>query len=163
MATTFRTKRIPQLQPAVSVSGNDVIVLQQASGTKRTVVDALKDYISADLAQARDIQLRKNNGYLQWRYAGDISWINLVSLEELQGPPGSGSLSQMVFTADGVKKIFNGISGIISSDALKCIVTVGGATQQPNVSYTVSTENGGSVIFDEAPPNNLAITVCVFQ
>jgi len=161
--TTLKTKKIPQLNLAGAVYGTDQVVINQRGATKRATIDLLREAITSDFAHARDIEIRKSDGYIQWKYVDSTSWTNLVPLLELQGPPGSGSLSQTVFTADGVKKIFNGISGIISSDALKCNVTVGGLTQTPNVSFTVSTENGGSVIFDEAPPASLKISVCVFQ
>jgi hypothetical protein len=161
MAT--KVKKIPQLNLASYVASPDLFVINQNGITKRATFALLKDTITRDFEHARDIQLRKTDQYIQWRYVGDLMWTNLVPLSELQGPPGLGSTTQTVFTADGVKKIFNGISGISSNNALKCIVTVGGATQEPGISYTVSTENNGSVIFDEAPPANLAITVCVFQ
>lgn len=38
----------------------------------------------------REVQLRNNSTHIQWRYAGDVSWINLVALSEITGPPGSG-------------------------------------------------------------------------
>jgi len=157
-------KSISELKSANPLNNADLFVVEQRVGGMRKVTyGILRQGLTGEGGSGRQISLRKSNGYIQWQAAGDPTWTDLVSLEELQGPPGSGSLSQQVFTGDGVKKIFNGISGIISADALKCVVTVGGATQQPNTSYTVSTEDGGSVIFDEAPPNNLAITVCVFQ
>lgn len=160
----IKAKKISQLLAAIALHDEDLFVIKQSVGTRSTTLLALREYIGAlDGGVSKDIELRKSDGYIQWKYVGDTVWNNLVALSDLQGPGGSGSLSQQVFAGDGVKKIFNGISGIISSDALKCIVTVGGATQQPNVSYTVSTEEGGSVIFDEAPPDNLTITVCVFQ
>ena len=161
MAT--KVKKIPQLNTATSVSGTDLFPVDQKNKTKKVSLDLLKNFIVEDFAHARDIQLRKADGYIQWKYADSLTWTNLIPLTELQGSSGTGSLSQTVFIADGIKKIFNGISGILSSDALKCIVTVGGATQQPFAAYTVSTENNGSIIFDETPPANLPITVCVLQ
>lgn len=161
MAT--KVKKIPQLNTATSMFSSDLFVINQSNITKKATFALLKQAITEDFNHARDIQLRKNNEYIQWRYVGDISWINLVPLSDLQGPPGLGSISQRVFVGDGTNKIFNGISGILSSDALKCIVTVGGVTQQAYASYSVSTESGGSVIFSEAPPANLPVTVCVFQ
>lgn len=156
-------KKIPQLNPATSVSSSDLFVVNQNNATKKATFGLLKQYILDDFTQARDIQLRKGNGYIQWRYAGDSEWINLVSLIELQGPPGGGAVTQVVFTGDGVQKIFNPISGIISSDALKCIVTVGGVSQQPYIAFTVSADNMGTITFDEAPPFNLPVTICTFQ
>lgn len=161
MAT--KVKKIPQLNLATSISSPDLFVISQNGLTKKATFALFKDSITQDLEHARDIQLRKNDQYIQWRYVGDLNWINLVPLEDLKGPPGQGNLTQSAFLGDGVKKIFNGISGIISADALKCIVTVGGVTQQPYVSYTVSTEDGGSLIFDEAPPLNLPVTICTLQ
>ena len=159
----IKAKKISQLPLADSLHDTDLFVVKQSSVTKATTLLALSEYIGTGGTSARDIELRKNGEYIQWKYVGDIAWNNLVALADLQGPAGSGSLSQVSFAADGIKNIFNGISGISSTDPLKYIVTVGGVTQQPGISYTVSTENGGSLIFDEIPPANLAITVCVFQ
>lgn len=36
----------------------------------------------------REIELRIYAGYIQWHYIGDVSWKNLISLDELRGPKG---------------------------------------------------------------------------
>ena len=39
--------------------------------------------------QGESIELRTSGGFIQWRVIGDPSWINLISLEALEGPAGS--------------------------------------------------------------------------
>lgn len=39
--------------------------------------------------QGESIELRTSGGFIQWRVVGDTSWINLISLEALEGPAGS--------------------------------------------------------------------------
>ena len=41
-----------------------------------------------DGEDGREIELQKGATYIQWRYVGDPSWINLVSLAELKGAKG---------------------------------------------------------------------------
>jgi len=36
----------------------------------------------------REIELREDGTYIQWRYVGAPSWTNLVALSDLQGEPG---------------------------------------------------------------------------
>ena len=40
-------------------------------------------------ADAREIELRKSATAIQWRYAGDSEWTDLVALAEITGPAGS--------------------------------------------------------------------------
>ena len=40
-------------------------------------------------ADAREIELRKSGTTIQWRYAGDSEWTDLVTLAEITGPAGS--------------------------------------------------------------------------
>ncbi len=39
-------------------------------------------------ADGRQIELRVEDGYIQWHYVGDENWINLISLEEIKGDIG---------------------------------------------------------------------------
>ena len=159
-------KKIPQLVPATSVSDSDLVLLTQSNVTKKATFGLLKKYMADEFVHARDIQIRKYNGYIQWRYAGDSAWTNLVALQDLQGPqgpPGAGSSVQSTFTGDGVTKIFNGISSIFYTNALKYNVSVGGVVQEPFVAYNISLADGGSLIFEEAPPLDIPISIIAFQ
>jgi len=40
-------------------------------------------------SDGREIELSVDFGYIVWRYVGDLSWINLVSLSTLTGPAGA--------------------------------------------------------------------------
>lgn len=57
-------------------------------------------------ADAREIELRKSETAIQWRYKGDADWINLVLLEDIagkQGIPGKDgkAITSVVIKADG--------------------------------------------------------------
>ena len=157
-------KKIPQLKPAVAVGDSDLMLINQSGVTKKTTFGLLKRYLTEDFPSARDVELRRSSGYIQWRYAGESSWINLVALTDITGPAGGlSSRPTTYFTGTGAQLVFSPVPGLINSEATKCIVTVGGLVQLANSSYTVSTDLEGSVIFDEAPPLGQSISVQIFQ
>jgi len=43
----------------------------------------------ADGSDGREVQLQTTGTHVQWRYAGDVSWTDLVSLATITGPAGS--------------------------------------------------------------------------
>lgn len=47
-------------------------------------------------ADGREVEFRVGATHVQWRYAGDTTWINLIAIEDLrgdQGPPGETAIS----------------------------------------------------------------------
>jgi len=40
-------------------------------------------------SSGREVQIQNNGSYIQWRYVGDPSWINIVALSDLKGNPGN--------------------------------------------------------------------------
>jgi hypothetical protein len=79
------------------------------------------------------------------------------------GDGGANSGETTYFPSDGVKTSFKPVPGITSTDATKYLVVVGGVAQQANVSYTVSSAEGGTLQFTEAPPVNNNISIQSFQ
>jgi len=65
----------------------------------------------ANGSDGREVQLSVGNDFIRWRYVGDAEWLNLVSLETLQGKPGTDG-------RDGVDGIAgnNGVDGINGKD-----------------------------------------------
>ena len=43
-------------------------------------------------SDGKEVELRKNTTHVQWRYVGDVSWIDLVPLTEITGPKGETGL-----------------------------------------------------------------------
>lgn len=41
-----------------------------------------------DGADGREVELRVSGGFIQWRYVGEATWINLISLDSLRGTDG---------------------------------------------------------------------------
>lgn len=84
----------------------------------------------------RQIELRNNGEYIQWRYVGDDVWTNLASLEELKGAKGddgNGIVSMEKTSSDGPVdtytvtftdgstfefRVTNGLSSISSQNGL---------------------------------------------
>jgi len=163
----LKAKNIPQLPPVTALADYDIMIFQQGTTTRRGTVGLLKQTIGQDIVQGRDIQLRVSDGYIQWKYAGTSTWQNLVALEDLKGAKGDTGSAQIsepaFFTGDGTRKVFSPVPGLTSTNAYKCEVAVGGIVQQAVVSYTVSLADGGSLIFDEAPPANIAVSIQPLQ
>jgi len=82
------------LQPLTTLSegGTETGTVQHEN---RQPYMALNYYVVAtpcpegtDGIDGREIELRKNSGWVQWRYVGEGSWINLMSFADLRGEPG---------------------------------------------------------------------------
>lgn len=105
-------------------------------------------------ADAREIELRNNGEYIQWRYVGDSSWINLVALEDLKGEQGkqgsngfsptvsitpvSGGARIEITDIDGVHvaTILDGTDGTDGTDGFSPIVEVTPTSTGHTVSIT---------------------------
>lgn len=57
--------------------------------TKFKIGDGVTPWNSVGFFEGRLIELGTGGGYIRWRYVGDPTWTNLVSLESLRGPQGS--------------------------------------------------------------------------
>jgi hypothetical protein len=53
----------------------------QAEVSLGTTIEASVILTGAD---GRNIELQSNSTHIQWRYVGDVTWTNLVALEDLQ-------------------------------------------------------------------------------
>lgn len=73
--------------------GDELVAVVQAGATVRIPSSALKG-LKGDPgdpgADGREVELQKGTTHIQWRYVGDPTWIDLVSLDDITGPPGSG-------------------------------------------------------------------------
>lgn len=170
-------KRIPDLRPAAPLKSSDMLIVSQyVQGTnkvRRTTVGAVKDVIISGfpndpfsggsgggsggnlVIDENTVRVRINNEFIQWSFQ-DGSWYNLIKLSDLK----TAAVPEMsFFTGNGVQKEFGPVAGLTNSNPNKCLVVIGGVTQRPTISYTLSTDNGGKIIFDEAPPKDLEITV----
>ena len=163
MSQFNQLKRISDLKPAVELAGADLLIVSQNNAIRKTTVDLIAQKISSQVKDSSKIVFRIDSGYIQWQYVGDRLWNNLVSLAELQGPPGSFSNITTRFAGDGVRKVFAPVAGIITTEARKCTVAVGGVVQTAGISYTVSPVNNGILTFDEAPPNGVDVTIQPYQ
>jgi hypothetical protein len=71
--------------------------------------------IGVDGDDGREVELQTSATHVQWRYAGDVSWTNLVALADIKGDPGPGSTyvesSPIAFaaTTDGSHSFAHGL------------------------------------------------------
>jgi hypothetical protein len=73
-----------------------------------------------------------------------------------QGPPGvpgtgggggGGNWYYSHFTGNGIVRAFFPIQGFSTTDAARYQVVIDGVTQEPNFSFDIVDENGGTVLF----------------
>ena len=57
--------------------------------TKFKIGDGVTAWNTLGFYEGRLIELGTGGGYIRWRYVGDPTWTNLVSLASLQGPTGA--------------------------------------------------------------------------
>ena len=91
-----QTKTIPELDPIVSLTNQDLIIVHQGAldgiggETKKATVALLREaLLGASGNTAREVELRNSGQYLQWRYTGDSNWTNLVSVASITGAIGA--------------------------------------------------------------------------
>jgi hypothetical protein len=165
-------KRIADLRPAEPLKTSDLLIVSQyiqgTSKVRRTTVGAIRDIVAAGIkgtssggggsgsvVDPDNVKIRVENGIIQWQ-PEDGPWYNLISLATLR----SALVPQIsFFDGDGVKLEFGPVPGLSSADPNKCLVVVGGVVQQPTYSYTLDLNGGGKIIFSEAPPKTVKISV----
>ncbi|CAA2409866.1 tail assembly protein [Xanthomonas phage Bosa] len=71
-------------------SGEVGILMDPGQAVKLKVGDGTKKWSQLDFfaSDGKPVQLRAADGFIQWNYVGDTSWINLVSLDSLRGADG---------------------------------------------------------------------------
>lgn len=169
-------KRIPDLRAADPLKSSDLFIVSQyvqgANKVRKVSVGAIKEAIIAGFpndptgggggggggtieVDENTVHVRINNEFIQWNFQ-DGPWYNLIKTTDLV----DASVPEISFFAgDGEQLEFGPVTGLTSSNPNRCTVVVGGVVQRPTISYTISTDSGGKVIFDEAPPPDLDISV----
>lgn len=64
------------------------IYIKQADGTLKGTGVTLPTSSSGTGTDGREIELQATTDYIQWRYVGDSTWINLIALSDLKGQKG---------------------------------------------------------------------------
>lgn len=65
----------------------------------------------------REVELRKTDYYVQWRYVGDPDWIDLIPINEITGPSGDNGTS---FTIKGSVELITHLDDIVSPQIGDC-------------------------------------------
>lgn len=68
--------------------GDELVAVVQAGATVRVPSSALKGLQGDPGDDGREVELQKGATHIQWRYVGDPTWTDLVSLDDITGPPG---------------------------------------------------------------------------
>jgi hypothetical protein len=74
----------------------------------------------------------------------------------MTGPPGlpgtsaAGNWYLSQFTGDSIKSSFYPIAGYSTTDAARYEVVIDGVQQEPNYSFDILADNGGTILFPEA-------------
>jgi hypothetical protein len=96
-----------------------------SSGT--TFIPGTPSGVGTPGVDGRDIELQRGTTYIQWRYVGDLVWIDLVPLVELHGTNGTNGLNG----TDGVTPI----KGVDYNDGAPGTPGVNGVTPTKGVDY----------------------------
>lgn len=91
----------------------------------------------ADGSDGREVEIQNSGTQIQWRYVGDVSWTNIVSIAAITGPTGA-----------------TGSTGSTGSAGTAATIAVGNITTgAPGSSATVTnTGTSGAAVFDFAIP-----------
>lgn len=121
-------------------------------------------------ADGREVEIQNSGTHIQWRYVGDVSWTNIVSLATITGPTGAtgatGSQGIQGIQGDtgatgsqgpqGIQGIQGdpGATGSTGSAGAAATIAVGNVTTgAPGSSATVTnTGTSGAAVFDFAIP-----------
>lgn len=60
-----------------------------SADTKFKIGDGVTPWNGISFFEGRLVELGTGGGFIRWRYVGDTTWTNLVSLESLRGPTGN--------------------------------------------------------------------------
>jgi hypothetical protein len=73
----------------------DLVALSEITGPTGATGTAGTNGV--DGTDGQEVQLRVDSGYIQWKYEDDVSWTNLVLLEDLKGDTGeTGAAGQSI-------------------------------------------------------------------
>jgi hypothetical protein len=96
MTDTLFPARIQDITPAVALARTDLFPIGQddaslRSGTLDLLIQFLIEQMSGIFSDGEDgksAELRVSAGKVQWRQAGTVTWIDLFTLTDVQGPKG---------------------------------------------------------------------------
>lgn len=95
--------------------------------TKFKIGDGVTAWNTLGFYEGRLIELGTGAGYIRWRYVGDPTWTNLVSLASLQGPTGATGPAGAAGLSAYQVAVANGFAGT-QAQWLESLVGEDGAT-----------------------------------
>jgi hypothetical protein len=94
-----------------------------------------------------------------------LVWNAANNIWEPQNQQGITTTARTRYIGNGLQTAFFPIQGYIDNDKLKMIVAINGILQdsdETNNAFVLSSDNGGTITFLTAPPNNATIVVRLF-
>lgn len=95
-----------QLQSQLAATLQLIGIIPGAGSTFETVrlsnaalVAFVEQYAGTDGTNGKEVELRQGTTHIEWRYAGDIAWKQLIAISELKGPAGEKIMLQKSSTA----------------------------------------------------------------
>lgn len=84
-------------------------------------------------SDGRQVNLRVSDGYIQWQYAGDSAWVNLIAVSSLKGDAGTnGSSVELRVTAQHIQW------RLVGASTWNDLVTIAQITGPPGSNATVT-------------------------
>lgn len=71
------------------LSAYEIALQQGFEGTEEEWLDFLRGEPGEDGIDGEEVELRSDGTHIQWKYADEVMWNNLVPLEDLRGPAGN--------------------------------------------------------------------------
>ena len=81
-----------------SISWTNLVSLASITGPAGTNgTNGANGTNGTDGADGKEIELQNTGVYIQWRYVGDISWTNLISIASITGPQGPAGVDAPIY------------------------------------------------------------------
>ena len=95
MAETYEYIIPSELTELLDINGAVIAPVVKQGVTYKVTLSTLKGDTGSTGAtgatgdDGREVELQNNGSYLQWRYVGEVSWINMLALEDIKGDTGA--------------------------------------------------------------------------
>ena len=139
----------------------DRVGLKKKSDPEYSYTDHLTGQPGADGTDGREVELRATSTFIQWRYAGETTWNNLVAMSSLKGADGTNGREvelqatstyiQWRYAGETTWKNLAALSSLKGADGTNGVGISGVAFKETDSSgnnvYTITLTNGATYDF----------------
>lgn len=118
---------VEQEQITLSVTQPEQITLEVSSGF--SVAPGSSDGVDGE--DGREVELRNNGTQIQWRYVGDPSWTDIISLSEITGADGEDGNGYRGTWEPGTYAVGDLVNHILSGVEYMFVCTTAGTSATP--------------------------------